>query len=73
MRAGTRAEGGGSVSEAVYVIERESLKGQKSKSDVPGRGAKVFGVAWDKSWGIVSGGEDKMVQINAGRDLLAAD
>ncbi|KAI1214532.1 ribosome biogenesis protein YTM1 [Annulohypoxylon truncatum] len=75
-RAGTRAEGGGSVSEAVYVIERESQKGLKNgagKSDVPGRGAKVFGVAWDKSWGIVSGGEDKMVQINAGRDLLAAD
>ncbi|KAI2465670.1 ribosome biogenesis protein YTM1 [Annulohypoxylon bovei var. microspora] len=74
-RAGTRAEGGGSVGEAVYVIERESQRGQKSgsKSDVPGRGAKVFGVAWDKSWGIVSGGEDRMVQINGGRDLLAAD
>ncbi|KAI0133146.1 ribosome biogenesis protein YTM1 [Hypoxylon sp. NC0597] len=74
VRAGTRAEGGGSVSESVYVIERESLKGQKGvKSDVPGRGAKVFGVAWDKSWGIVSGGEDKMVQINRGRDLFAGE
>ncbi|KAI1477912.1 WD40 repeat-like protein [Daldinia eschscholtzii] len=73
-RAGTRAEGGGAVSESVYVIERESQKaGQKSKSDVPGRGAKVFGVAWDRSWGIVSGGEDRMVQVNRGRDLLAAD
>ncbi|KAI1466331.1 ribosome biogenesis protein YTM1 [Daldinia caldariorum] len=76
-RAGTRAEGGGAVSESVYVIERESLKGRSgggaSASDVPGRGAKVFGVAWDRSWGIVSGGEDRMVQVNRGRDLLAAD
>ncbi|KAI1375210.1 ribosome biogenesis protein YTM1 [Hypoxylon crocopeplum] len=76
-RAGTKAEGGGSVSEAVYVIERESKStgnssGNKS-GDVPGRGAKVFGVAWDKSWGIVSGGEDRMVQVNRGRDLLAVE
>ncbi|XXG99776.1 hypothetical protein Hte_006117 [Hypoxylon texense] len=79
VRAGTRAEGGGNVSESVYVIERESLKkgkgGNSAKTtsgDVPGRGAKVFGVAWDKAWGIVSAGEDKQVQVNRGRDLLAA-
>lgn len=76
VRAATRAEGGGSVSESVYVIERESRKGNNNgnntKSDVPGRGAKVFSVAWDKTWGIVSAGEDKQVQINRGRDLLAA-
>ncbi|KAI2781546.1 WD40 repeat-like protein [Daldinia loculata] len=74
-RAGTRAEGGGAVSESVYVIERESQKNSSSSkgSDVPGRGAKVFGVAWDRSWGIVSGGEDRMVQVNRGRDLLAVD
>lgn len=72
-RAGTKAEGGGSVSESVYVIERESLREKgRAKSDVPGRGAKVFGVAWDRRWGIVSAGEDKMVQVNRGRDLLAA-
>ncbi|KAI1501104.1 ribosome biogenesis protein YTM1 [Biscogniauxia marginata] len=77
-RAGTRAEGGGGVSESVYVIEREKKKQDKSGSsrggrdDVPGRGAKVFGVAWDRDWGIVSAGEDKMVQINRGRDILAA-
>ncbi|KAK7757200.1 ribosome biogenesis protein ytm1 [Diatrype stigma] len=69
-RQGTKAEGGGSVSESVYVVERESQKVDKKKSDIPGRGAKVFGVAWDKQWGIVSGGEDKQVQINRGRDLL---
>ncbi|KAI8633063.1 WD40-repeat-containing domain protein [Xylariaceae sp. FL1651] len=73
VRAGSKAEGGGSVSESVYVIERESQKGAKRKAgDVPGRGAKVFGVAWDKTFGIVSAGEDKVVQINRGRDLLAA-
>ncbi|KAI1820617.1 WD40-repeat-containing domain protein [Xylaria intraflava] len=74
-RAGTKTEGGGSVSESVYVIERESLKvagRRRAAGDVPGRGAKVFGVAWDRVFGIVSGGEDKMVQINQGRDLLAS-
>jgi ribosome biogenesis protein YTM1 len=75
VRAGTKAEGGGNVSESVYIIERESLKGTKPRrtaGDVPGRGAKVFDVAWDKTFGIVSAGEDKMVQINRGRDLLAS-
>ncbi|KAI0124217.1 WD40-repeat-containing domain protein [Xylariales sp. AK1849] len=72
VRSGSKAEGAGSVSEAVYVIERESQKGKKKKSDVPGAGCKVFGVAWDKHWGIVSGGEDKQVQINRGNDLLLA-
>lgn len=75
VRAASRAEGGGSVSESVYVIERESLKSNKTRrtaGEVPGRGAKVFGVAWDKTFGIVSAGEDKMVQINRGSDLLLA-
>ncbi|KAI0198984.1 WD40-repeat-containing domain protein [Astrocystis sublimbata] len=74
VRAGTKSEGGGSVSESVYVIERESLKSGKQRrtaGEVPGRGVKVFGVAWDKTFGIVSGGEDKMVQINRGQDLFA--
>ncbi|KAI0598097.1 ribosome biogenesis protein YTM1 [Biscogniauxia sp. FL1348] len=74
-RAGTRAEGGGSVvAESAYIIERESRpkKSRSARDDVPGRGAKVFGVVWDKTWGIVSAGEDKMVQINRGRDLLSA-
>ncbi|KAI1332032.1 WD40-repeat-containing domain protein [Xylariaceae sp. FL0255] len=73
VRAGTKSEGGGSVGESVYVIERESLKDSKSKrkaGEVPGTGVKVFGVAWDKTFGVVSAGEDKVVQINRGRDLL---
>ncbi|OTB07760.1 hypothetical protein M426DRAFT_53145 [Hypoxylon sp. CI-4A] len=75
VRAGSKAEGGGAVSESVYVVERESktTTTKKDRSDVPGRGAKVFGVAWDAHFGIVSAGEDKVVQINRGRDLLAAD
>ncbi|KAI1429550.1 WD40-repeat-containing domain protein [Xylaria sp. FL1777] len=76
VRAATKSEGGGSVSESVYVIERESLKQQQQQrrtaGDVPGRGVKVFGVAWDKTFGIVSAGEDKVVQINRGQDLLAS-
>ncbi|KAI0388893.1 WD40-repeat-containing domain protein [Xylariaceae sp. FL0594] len=75
VRAGTKTEGGGSVSESVYVIERESLKAvkqRKTAGDVSGRGVKIFDVAWDKTFGIVSAGEDKMVQINRGRDLLSS-
>ncbi|KAJ4166854.1 ribosome biogenesis protein ytm1 [Fusarium oxysporum] len=68
VRMGTSEEGGGSVSEPVYTIGREWLKGKKLP--VAGDGAKVLSVAWDQSWGIVSGGEDKKVQINRGRDLF---
>lgn len=70
VRPATKDEGGGSVSEAVYTIARESLKGKKAPAG--GEGAKVFGLAWDKTWGIVSGGEDKKVQINRGRDLVSS-
>jgi ribosome biogenesis protein len=52
------------VGEAVYVIERESVKNGEKKSGVSGDGFKVFSVDWDKEVGIVSGGEDKRVQIN---------
>ncbi|KAI8659537.1 Ribosome biogenesis protein YTM1 [Fusarium sp. Ph1] len=70
VRMGTSEEGGGSVSEPVYTIGREWLKGKKLPP--AGDGAKVLSVAWDKTWGIVSGGEDKKVQINRGRDLLSS-
>ncbi|CZT08021.1 probable Ribosome biogenesis protein ytm1 [Rhynchosporium graminicola] len=66
-RQGTKDEGGGQVGEAVYVVERESHKGVKRP--VGGDGIKVFGVAWDENVGIVSGGEDKMLQINRGRGI----
>ncbi|KAF5658749.1 ribosome biogenesis ytm-1 [Fusarium heterosporum] len=69
-RMGSSEEGGGSVSEPVYTIGREWLKGKKLPP--AGDGAKVLSVAWDKTWGIVSGGEDKKVQINRGRGLFGA-
>ncbi|PQE26058.1 putative Ribosome biogenesis ytm1 protein [Rutstroemia sp. NJR-2017a BBW] len=67
-RQGTKDEGSGVVGEAVYIIERESRKGKSTKT-VGGEGVKVFDVAWDKDVGIVSGGEDKMVQVNRGRGV----
>ncbi|KAH6987576.1 WD40-repeat-containing domain protein [Ilyonectria sp. MPI-CAGE-AT-0026] len=69
VRRGTSEEGSGSVSEPVYTIGREWLKGKKLPPS--GDGAKVLSVVWDKTWGIVSGGEDKKVQINRGRGLLS--
>ncbi|KAK9385771.1 WD40-repeat-containing domain protein [Lipomyces mesembrius] len=45
---------------SMYVITRESKTADK---------AKVFGVHWSKTVGIVSGGEDKRVQINRGTGL----
>jgi ribosome biogenesis protein len=70
-RQGTMEEGGGVVGEAVYVVERESVKG--GKRPVAGEGIKVFGVGWDKDVGIVSVGEDKMVQINRGRGVTRSE
>lgn len=40
---------------SLFTIKRES-----------GEGGKVFGVEWDREVGIVSGGEDRRVQINTG-------
>ncbi|KXX73053.1 Ribosome biogenesis protein YTM1 [Madurella mycetomatis] len=69
VRPATKDEGGlGSVSEPVYVIERESRQGKKKA--VAGEGCKVFSLVWDKL-GIFSGGEDKKIQINRGRDVVA--
>lgn len=58
----------GAVGESVYVIERESIKGQGRR--VGGEGSKVFGVVWDREVGIVSAGEDRRVQINKGQGVL---
>lgn len=57
-----RSEASERVGESVYVINRESGKG-----GVAGDGVKVFGVQWDADVGVVSGGEDKQVQINKGQ------
>ena len=68
-RPGTKDEGSGFVGEAMYIIERNSQK--EAKRPVGGEGIKVFGVAWDKDVGIVSGGEDKMIQINRGKGVTS--
>jgi ribosome biogenesis protein len=66
-RVAVRDEGAGRVSEPVYVIERE---GRTKKSLIPGDGYKVFDVVWDKALGIISGGQDKRVQLNRGRGII---
>lgn len=68
VRHSTSEDGGGRVSEPVYTIGREWLQGKKLPA--AGEGAKVLSVAWDQTWGIVSGGEDKKVQINRGRGII---
>ena len=50
------------VSESVFVIDRASCKGQPRAPQ--GDESRVFSVCWDEEVGIVSGGRDKMVQIN---------
>ncbi|KAK9494883.1 WD40-repeat-containing domain protein [Lipomyces doorenjongii] len=45
---------------SMYVISRDSKTADK---------AKVFGVHWSETVGIVSGGEDKRLQINRGTGL----
>ena len=50
--------------ESVYVIDRESARGKPRA--VAGEGVKVFSLCWDPEMGIVSGGEDKRVQVNKG-------
>lgn len=61
----------GAIGESVYTIERESVMKGKGRR-VGGEGVKVFSVVWDKDVGIVSGGEDKKVQINRGQSLLTS-
>lgn len=46
---------------SLYTITRESPEAGKDK---------VFDVAWDSVIGIVSGGQDKKVQINRGTDII---
>lgn len=52
---------GGAVGESMYVLDRDGMTG---KLPVGGEGVKVFGLCWDSTWGIVSAGQDKKVQIN---------
>ena len=65
----SKSEKEGRVGESMYCIERESAKDEGRKAG--GEGVKVFGVCWDKDVGIVSAGEDKRVQINRGKGIVA--
>lgn len=61
IRSGRNEASGEKVGQAVFVIERESQKGVKATQ---GDASRVFSVCWDREVGIVSGGRDKMLQIN---------
>ena len=58
----TQQEKEGLVGQSLYTLPRASLKG--GPSPATGDGVKVLGVCWHSEVGILSGGEDKMVQIN---------
>jgi ribosome biogenesis protein YTM1 len=64
IRSVRQEAGAERVGESVYVIERESAKGRPKT--IGGDGVKVFSVAWDREWGVVSAGEDRCVQVNKG-------
>ncbi|EGC45618.1 microtubule-associated protein YTM1 [Histoplasma capsulatum var. duboisii H88] len=64
----TRTDKDGVMGESIYSIPRKSVGGAGKR--VGGEGVKVFDVCWDKSVGIVSSGEDKMIQINRGEGVL---
>ncbi|KAK6441054.1 ribosome biogenesis protein ytm1 [Oleoguttula sp. CCFEE 5521] len=54
------------IGESVFIIERDAVRQAKKlgtrREDIGG--VKVFGVAWDAEVGMVSGAEDKKVQID---------
>lgn len=66
----TRAETDGVVGQSIYSISRKSVPEGETKR-VGGEGIKVFDVCWDKEAGIVSVGEDKVVQINRGEGVIS--
>lgn len=62
----TQQEKEGAVGHSLYTLPRASLEGKPSPA--VGDGVKVFGVCWHNEVGILSAGEDKVVQINRGND-----
>jgi ribosome biogenesis protein len=53
----------GTVVQSLYTIQRQSLGG-KVKADDVGTGAQVYAVKWDEELGVLSAGQDKVVQID---------
>ena len=70
VRSTRSGEEGGAVGESVYTIWRESSAEGEGPRKAGGEGIKVFGVTWDKEVGIVSGGEDRRVQVNRGKGVV---
>ena len=64
----SKSEKDGRIGESIYTISRESANGEPRKPG--GEGVKVFSVAWDAEVGIISGGEDRRVQINRGKGIV---
>lgn len=57
----------GVTGQSVFTITRESLQGKATP--VTGEGIKVFGICWSGSVGILSAGEDKVVQVNSSENV----
>ncbi|PGH15851.1 ribosome biogenesis protein YTM1 [Polytolypa hystricis UAMH7299] len=64
----TKTDKDGVVGESIYSLPRKSMESDAKR--VGGEGVKVFDVCWDKTVGIVSVGEDKMIQINRGQGVI---
>lgn len=62
LNAGAGVAGEGKVGSATFRIPRRT--NERCDAVVGGEGVKVFGLCWDKEVGIVSAGEDKMVQVD---------
>ncbi|ETN38661.1 uncharacterized protein HMPREF1541_06698 [Cyphellophora europaea CBS 101466] len=58
----TRQGQDGVHGQSLYTLQRESLGG-KAAPEVAS-GAQIFALGWDRELGILSGGADKMIQIN---------
>jgi ribosome biogenesis protein YTM1 len=68
----SRSSEEGQVGASVYTIGRESAAGGEARR-AGGEGLRVFDVCWDARVGIVSGGEDRRVQVNRGAGRSAGD
>lgn len=59
----TKSGKDGVTGQSIFLISRESLHGKAVP--VGGEGVKVFSVCWDPGVGLLSAGEDKVVQVNS--------
>lgn len=59
----TRSSRDGTTGSSVFTIPRQSL--ENKAAPVTGEGVKVFGLCWHPRIGILSAGEDKVLQVNS--------